>query len=220
MTSLPGRFCLLVAALGLAAATAKGAPPDRQTLVYEILRNGGRLGTQSFVIRRGGDAVEADLGTELSYTLLGLEVYRFRQTGHEVWRAGRLSGLDVDTDDNGKHHQLTVRRGPDGRLSIRDGSRSLVAGDDLAAATLWNRDALSHGELIDSIDGSILKIRVEDGGEEAVMAGGRTETAHRYKVTGGLHRDLWYGPDGRLLRVSFTAGDGSQLEYRLVPPAE
>jgi hypothetical protein len=205
---------MLVVALGWSGA-AWGTPSDHQTLVYDILRNGGLLGTQRFDVRRGDDEARVEMKTELTYKLLALEVYRFRQTGTELWRAGKLVEMDIDTDDNGKHHHLVVRQGQDGRMTIRTDSQSLAAADPLAAATLWNREALSYPQLIDSIDGTILKVEVDDGGEETLMVGGRAESAHRYKVSGGLRRELWYHRDGRLLRVHFTASDGSQLEYRL-----
>ncbi len=209
----------LLALVGLWLGTASAAEPGGQLLVYDILRNGTSLGTQRFAVQRGEDGVRVDLQTEINYKLMSLALYSFHQNGHELWRNGKLVELATDTDDNGKNFTLRVGRGDDGRLTIHSASQSLATAGELAAATLWNREALSFAKLIDSIDGSILQIEVDDGGDETVMVGGHAEVAHRYKVTGGLRRELWYHRDGRLLRTRFTASDGSVVEYRLVTGA-
>lgn len=199
---------------GLAGAALAEAPAG-ETLIYDILRNGVPLGTQRFTLRRGNGEVSAELSTEIDYKLLTLTLYTFRQSGREVWRDGKLVELATDTDDNGKTSQLRVHRGDDGALQIHSARQSQAAPGGLAAASLWNRDALAFPELIDTIDGSILSVTVDGGSEDMVMIAGCAESARRYKLTGGLRRELWYHRDGRLLRVRFKASDGSQLEYRL-----
>lgn len=204
---------LLAAWLGGAAQAS-----ESQTLVYDILRNGSPLGTQRFTLHRADDVTWADLRTEIDYKFLDITLYSFRQNGREVWRDGRLVELVTETNDNGKPQRLQVRR--DGGGWIIDGARSSLAADgELAAASLWNRDALSYQALIDTIDGSILPVSVVDAGEEAVDLHGRIEPARRYQIAGSLRREVWYHPDGRLLRVRFTGSDGSVLEYRLAQTA-
>lgn len=215
MTGWLGRLVAATVLL-LAAATAVRADlPAGSTLVYDILRNGEPLGSQTFVLRRQGAEVTAELRTEIDYRLLALRLYSFRQSGREVWRDGRLAELAIDTDDNGTLSRLRVRRTETGVLEIDDARQRRAVTDPLAAASLWNRGALDYSSLIDTIDGSILEVSVTPTGEETVMAAGRPVRARGFRVTGGLTRDVWYGTDGRLLRVRFVAGDGSQLEYRL-----
>ena len=209
----------LLALIGLWLGTAAAAEPGDQRLVYDILRNGTPLGTQHFVLHRSENEIRVDLQTEINYKLMAIVLYSFHQNGHELWRNGKLVELATDTEDNGKSFTLRVGRGDDGRLTIHNASQSLATTGELATATLWNREALSFAKLIDSIDGSILQIEVDDGGDETVMVGGHAEQAHRYKVTGGLRRELWYHRDGRLLRTRFTASDGSVVEYRLMTDA-
>lgn len=212
-----GRLAAAAILLATAAAGRADLPAD-QILVYDILRNGEPLGSQSFTLRRQEREVVAELRTEIDYRLLTVPLYSFRQTGREVWRDGRLVELVTDTDDNGTASRLRVHASGDGAtLEIDDTRQRRAVPQPLAAASLWNRGALDYARLIDTITGSLLDVSVNPTGEETVMAGGRPERAQGFRVTGGLTRDLWYGADGRLLRVRFIASDGSHLEYRLRP---
>jgi len=58
-----------------------------------------------------------------------------------------------------------------------------------------------------------MTIRVADLGMENVPVKGGQVTAHHYRLSGGLDRDLWYDGQGNLARVAFKADDGSTVTY-------
>ena len=60
-----------------------------------------------------------------------------------------------------------------------------------------------------------MAVQIETVGLEPVEAKGAETQANHVRVTGGLERDLWYTPEGSLVRVRFAAKDGSQIEYVL-----
>jgi hypothetical protein len=53
-----------------------------------------------------------------------------------------------------------------------------------------------------------------------VYVGARNLPARYYAVTGGLRRDIWYGPDGQIVQVVFPALDGSQISFVIHDPSQ
>ena len=66
---------------------------------------------------------------------------------------------------------------------------------------------------MNTIDGTIMSVRVADLGSENVPVNGGNLNAHHYRISGGLERDLWYDENGNLARVAFKAEDGSTVTY-------
>ena len=81
-------------------------------------------------------------------------------------------------------------------------------------ASLWNRDVVRRGRLLDTVNGDLMKTTATDLGDDTVTVGGKKIPARRFRLSGEYNRDLWYDRrDGALLRVQFEARDGSEVEY-------
>jgi len=64
-------------------------------------------------------------------------------------------------------------------------------------------------------DGSTLSVDVAYRGEETVGGVEGPVTARHYLLTGELTREVWYDPDGVLVKVRFSGQDGADIEYVL-----
>jgi len=104
-----------------------------------------------------------------------------------------------------------------------EGDHLRVAGDGAqrtAAATilpasLWNAGILRQQTLLNTLDGTQMRVSVQDKGDDTVRAGDANVPAHHFTISGGVNRDVWFDRSNRLVRVQFAAKDGSTIVYEL-----
>jgi len=60
-----------------------------------------------------------------------------------------------------------------------------------------------------------MRVSVQDKGVDVVPAGSAGVRAHRFTISGGPNRDVWFDRNNTLVRVRFAAKDGSTIVYQL-----
>ncbi|WP_296645022.1 DUF6134 family protein [Roseinatronobacter sp.] len=192
---------LLGLAIGFATAFAMPANalslPSSGQLNFDVMRKGKDIGEHSYQFSGSETAFTVRVSTDVvvKVPLIRTTAYSFKHSSIETWKAGKLQQLQSATQDDGEPHQLST------------------AGKGVLPASLWNDDIVKSGTLMNTIDGHIMNIRVADLGMERVPVKSGNVTAHHYRLSGGLERDLWYDGDGNLARVAFKADDGSTVTY-------
>jgi len=177
---------------------------------FLVLRHDNVIGEHLFTFsRRGGDFV-VEVAIDIAVDLLGITLFRFTHRAEEVWRDGWLQSLVSATDDDGSLWRLRCERRDDAlRGTVND------VGFDVSGfvipASLWHRDTPRTQVLFGTIDGRTKVINSEALGAETVTAGGRQVAARHFRLTGELERDVWYGDDCGIARVTFPARDGSLI---------
>lgn len=211
-----GAAVLAMVALSALAPVRAAPNPGDGTLRYTVLRDGDPIGTHAFRFRKDGDAVEVAVTTDIAVKMAFITLYRFRHDAHETWRGGRLVGLKSETDDDGTEHSLVVTAAGDGLQVVGDGDRRRVP-KTIIPASLWNPDIVRDGKsvVLNTLDGTTMKITVEDLGPETVTVENSPVEARHYAVKGDLERELWYDADGRLVKLRFEGDDGSDIQYVL-----
>jgi len=204
-------FVLVAAQSAIAVST--GAFSDKE-LAFTVTRNGKPIGSHVYKFDREGGRITVDIKTDIDFRLLSLPVYRFQHESHEIWEGDRLIRLVSTTNDNGEPVSLEVRA--DGSGLKVGGAKNAVVDSMAIPASLWNRIVIERKRLLDTVDGALMTTTAKDLGEEVLTIGGESIPAHRYRLTGDYHRDLWYDTrDGKLVRVQFEAADGSEVAYVL-----
>ena len=205
-------------ALRLAAAlilVAVGAPALADGRIeMTVTRDKEQIGTHSFTFVRDGGRLHVDTRVEIAVKLAFLTVYRMLKTSRETWRDGRPVAYDATIDDNGTVSTVKVRPvagklvvdGPDGRVMAPLGT--VMSG-------YWSERTVKQTWLIDSSDGVVRRVVTGKAVPETLRAGDREIAVRRYRMTGDLARDLWYGEDGRLVRMRAVARDGSVIVTEL-----
>lgn len=206
---------LATAAPAAGAATVTGIPAGG-SLGFTVLRNGEAVGTHTIRFSSGDGGVKVDVQTSVNVKLpfVGLSVYHFEHTGQELWRDGALVALQSMTDDDGSAHELEVRR-DGGKLHVASELGRHESAGDLIPASLWHPELVTRTVLLNTLDGHEMPVRVSEQASAPVQARGRTVNARHFVVSGGLARELWYDPDGVLIKVAFAAKDESRIEYIL-----
>jgi hypothetical protein len=193
------RLSILAAGLTLAmAATSNAATlPEGGQLNFDVIRKGKDIGDHSYAFNGTGGSFSVRVSTDVAVKIpiIRTNAYRFQHSSVETWEGGKLRTLKAATNDDGTPHELST------------------AGDGLIPASLWNDDTVRAGKLLNTIDGHVMSVKVADLGNEQVATGSGKITAHHYRLTGDLARDLWYDDVGNLAHVVCTADDGSIVSY-------
>jgi len=202
-----------VLALPLGAPGRAAPMPGEGVATFRIVRAGSRIGTHELTFDRlsgGGERVRTAIDIEV--TVFGFSAYRYTHRAEEIWRRGVLDALDTKTErSNGPNKQVQARREGD-TLRISGSGGEHAAEGSVLTTSLWHRDTPRQSRLLGIEDGTLKSVEGRFVTNETVDTPEGEVNAKRYAVRGEFARDLWYGPDGRLVRVEFTTDrDGSRI---------
>lgn len=199
----------LLAAVALAAAALATAVPAQaaETVRFGIYKDGDPIGQEVYTFDEGPDGqLTVDVAARTDVQVLFLK-FHYDHARTEVWQDGALRTMTARTDDDGTPHQIALTREDDGWRVQSDGEMRTETAEALPL-TLWTPKVLESSRVLSVIDAEPWDVTVEKVGPEPV--GGRD--AVHWRMTGGVDRDLWYAPDGDLLKVAFTR-QGYEITY-------
>jgi hypothetical protein len=195
-------------------ATQSPAASGPAQLDYVVFRDGEPVGRHVIEFNRLGDSTNVKITTHVAVKLAFITVYRFDHSGFESWRGNHLVVLKSETYDDGTSHRLSVTAEGDHLNVAADGTQS-DAPAAILPASLWQAGTVHQSSLLNTLDGSVMRVSVRDEGEDLLNAGGKNFQAHHYKMSGGLERELWFDKSNTLVRLQFAAKDGSNIVYQL-----
>jgi hypothetical protein len=198
-------FLLLVA--GPAAADPGAFPPPGR-FDYAVMRLGERIGTHTVEFRRDGGSLTVATRIDIEVTWLGLTLFAFHHQAQEDWRDGRMVAFRSKTDDDGEARAVSATA-DGGHLAIVYNGQQREAPADILPASLWHPGTTTATQLFDPVKGKVRQVTVTDDGSEPVEVRGAPLEAHRFSIAGDLRREVWYGPDGQVVKVRFPSKDGS-----------
>jgi hypothetical protein len=181
--------------------------------VYDVVREGTQIGTNTVDIERRGDTTEVKIKTKISVKIMYIEAYRYEHEAYETWKTGQLVAFKSETDDNGTKHVLSVIP-VSNKLDLTVDGHHNEAPLSLRPASLWNKNFDSQTQLFDPANGQRLSVKVQDLGSEDITIHGVAHKARHYKISGGLDRDLWFDGD-TLLRMKLIGRDHSVVQSDL-----
>ena len=203
----------LILVVATSAADADQASPP--SLEFDITREGTVVGHHRVSFQQDGDNLVVRSELKIEVAVLFVIVYRYQQTGEEVWHNGRLIALVSTADDDGTPHDIAGVAEPDG-LRMTSGKDRWTLPPDTVPASFWNLSMITgKGPLVDSLTGRILNRRVVKLGQEMVHAGGRNVVATHYRFEARRTRDIWYDANVRWVKMRAVARDGSVAEWVL-----
>jgi hypothetical protein len=205
---------LTLLALSMASANAdKAAAPSKVHKVFDIVRSGDKIGTDTVDIERQNDTTTVKIKTDLSVKVMFVEAYRYEHSCNEIWKNGQLIAFKSQTNDNGTKHSIAVTAGPDTLSMDADGKHSNLP-KTAAPASLWGKDAIHQFDAFDPDTGKPMSIEVTDLGDEALTIHGVKHEAHHYKIAdtlgGDFARELWFDGD-TLVRTKVVGSDNSVI---------
>ena len=212
MNSRVALFCgVLSLMIGPALADA---PPSKVTRVFEIMREGTKIGTDVVDIEKQGDQTTVRFKTHISVVVL-IEVYHYDHTSTETWKGNQLVSFKSQTDDNGKKHAITATTSGEKLQFEIDGKRSDVP-KTVLPASFWARPQPGPLQMFDETTGKRISVKVSDLGDESMVFNGAKHQVRHFHVSGDMERDLWFDGD-TLLRLKMAGTDGSKIVSDLQP---
>lgn len=228
---------LLATTLILAAMSPMAASATEDTYPsvanYAVTRNGQTIGRHTLTFQQQGPLRIVSIDSRASVRMLGITAYRYTHQGREVWNGEQLQSLQAVTDDNGRRSTVRAER-RDGRLAVEraaPGTVTMVAAStqgveqldanrasmpaDIMPTSQWKMRQVRQSKLLNTQDGTLIQVQVKSLGRENVRTGTSTVPATRYAYSGGLQMNQWFDDRGRWVKGSFTAFDGSTIEYTL-----
>jgi hypothetical protein len=214
VTALPSLGAELTGAA--APAQTNSTAPSVTSLNFAVMRNGAQIGTNSIRFTHDGTDTTVQMITHIKVGIAFLTLYQFDQTENERWADGRLLAMSATTDDNGTVHRASAAA-RDGKIVVQcDGRISATPPSTIVPFNLWNPALVAQNVALDTRNGGLEPIKVEDRGEGNVMVEGHMRRAHHYQIVATFPQDVWYDDSGQLVRVELKGSDGSTILYQMV----
>lgn len=212
MRNFAAAAALLLAAIGpcgqaFAADLADGA------YSFKVIRGGDAIGTHTIVARHDGQDLVLDIAVAIKVKIAFVTAYRYEQTRREVWREGRLVAFESDTNDDGDKAKISGKLDGDMLVVSGPGGTTKVRAD-IIPNSWWNPELPKQSELLSTLDGKILKVGVQDAGEETVDTAKGPVKARHYILSGEVERDVWYDAQGRWVHMR-TGHGGTPVDWVL-----
>lgn len=197
------------------AASAEPAAPATEDRVFDITRDGNKIGSETITFEKDGDTTIVKFKTHVSVVVMFIEAYRYAHSAVETWTGGKFVSYKAVTDDNGKHYNMVALAKDDQILLNVNGTHSKLPGN-LVFATLWSTDFVNQTDLLHPDTGIQLSVKVKDLGDEQIDYRGQQIKAHHYEISGDYDRDVWFDAD-KVVRIQFFGSDHSTITSELVP---
>lgn len=202
---------------GLASSIAS-AHPYRDLygdeIRFRVLRNEKPVGEYVTRFETTATGWSAHVDMQLSLQWLNLFHYRYHYQGTEDWQDGRLRQLSVSIDDNGERQQLQFRRDQQQLVSANGATRIALP---ILTSHHFNADVIHADRILNTLTGKENRIALLPLGEETLQIGARAVAARHYRYTGELHdTDIWYGPAGQWLQLTFKDKRGSLIRFECI----
>jgi uncharacterized protein DUF6134 len=215
MTTRRG-FLVSAAACGvMRTAVAQPASPESKRLAFRLVREGNAIGTHVLTFARSDNRLDVHIEVDIAVRFGPLVLFRYTLRGLEQWQNGQVVHLDATTNDNGTADQMHADRDTRGLWIEGSQASRYLAPSDALPATHWNMAELQT-PWINLQGGRLLHPVVRRVGPGPVtMAGGQTETATEYALSGDARLDIWYNAARQWSGLRFAAKDGSEVRYQL-----
>jgi hypothetical protein len=200
----------------LAALLAPGparAAPSVKRLVFDISRNGAKIGVHQTTITRDGGKTTLDTQTNVQVKVAFITAYTYEFLAQEIWLDMHFDSFVSSTDDNGDKHQVRMDA-KGGKLAVTADGKSAVAPPNAIPGSFWNAQLMRSGPIMMIETGQILQVTIKLLGQEPGPQGRKLD---HFKVTGGLERDIWFDGQTPVRYQLKTTRDGSIIESRLRP---
>ena len=205
---------LLPPALAAPMANEIGFPPPGKVR-FAIIRGGVEIGVDEIDFSRDGDRLHVHGQLDVAIGVVGITYFHLASYFDEEWVDGELRSFVAESSHGGKlHHVQALRQG--GALAVTENGSTRLVPAGILPATLWNPAIIGATQLIDPINGKLRSVLVTDMGKDTIIVRGEPVIARHIAITGTkMNRDVWYGPDGRIVYFRVQARDDSVVAAEL-----
>jgi hypothetical protein len=195
------------------ASAAPAGPAAAVHRVFDIMREGSQIGTNTFDIARSGDATSVKIVTHVLVKVMYVTAYRYDHSETASYKGNQLVSFTATTNDNGTNHEITAEQ-KDGKVILTVDGETREAAKGIVPASLWSADVSNKSQLFDTGNGKLLSTKARDLGDEMVEIHGAPLHLRHIKLSGQFDRDLWFDKDG-LVKLAMLGTDHSRIVSEL-----
>jgi len=199
------------AALGLTLLAVSPAAAQ-EAMVFDVLRDGDKIGEHRLDFEKEDGTLKVSVETAMSVSFVFVTLFSYEHKRVERWSDGELDSLAGMTNDDGKVYEVSIVRKEGHYSRTVNGVEEEISGR-VAVDSLWSRDRLSAGKLFSADSDRVYLVSSNPLGWETIETRGGTVEAEHVKLSGELDRDLWYGPEGELVKLRYENDRGETFEY-------
>lgn len=171
--------------------------------VFKVLVDSSDAGTYTQTITTYGEGTTDFFGkSDVKFKVLGF-TYQQAFRGQERWKEGKLLHLSSASNDNGTPHTLVVDADKD-QLRVREGGKERMIPGDVWSSSYWTvpTEEQRKGQLVllDADTGIDHQVKIENLGKVVQIVNGQRVNCIHYRISGGIHADLWFDESDRLVR--------------------
>lgn len=205
---------LALGTLAVSAAYA-GTPaaPKHVHRVFDIMREGSKIGTDTFDITRQGDTTNVKIDTHIVVKIAFITAYRYNHAETESWKGNQLVAFSSTTDDNGTPHEVNATMSGGKLTMVVDGKPSIVP-KGVVPASLWSAGVSKQAQLFDPANGKLMAVQPSDLGLETVRINGAPRELEHVSLSGAFPRELWFDDQG-LVKMTLLGSDHSMVTSQL-----
>ncbi|MDX1580515.1 MAG: DUF6134 family protein [Alphaproteobacteria bacterium] len=213
-----------VAFEALTASQLEPVVPDSQLINFDVYRKNSKIGTHRFSFIEKEDEIEVSVDIDLEVDFLFITVFDYEHRIREFWKGGELVRLESETKQNSKTWDVEAETSSgDFVVNVEKGKKNKT--DEVSTlrfdqahipTSYWNIELLRADKLFNTQTGELLEVEISEAGYETVEAQGRMVEAVKVTIRGELEVDLWYDRRGELVKLAFSANDGSRVEYKRI----
>ena len=206
---------------GLVLAAAVAPPvladipdgPKHLRRVFDIVRGGTTIGTDTFDIARAGDATSVTITTHIAVKIAFVTAYRYDHSETQSWKGNQLIAFRSTTDDNGKAHEVAATSAA-GKVMLTVDGQPATAPKAIMPASVWTPEIGRRPQLFDPANGKRMTVKGQDLGDERVVLNGVPRQLDHMKLSGQFDRDLWFDEQG-LVKMTLRGTDNSLITSQL-----
>ena len=181
-------FAVLLSLFILTVAPAfaqQPLPPTATRRVFDIFRDGNKIGADVIDIDTEGDTTTVKFSTQISVTAAFIELYHFDHSAVEIWTDGQFVSYKAQTNDNGTKYKMSAMA-VGGKLELTVNGEQTELSQLAVPTTLWNNDFVTSTQIIDADKGMVLSVHVQDIGDEPIEMNGAASPSASLQDDGRL----------------------------------
>ena len=187
--------------------------PKHVHRVFDIVREGSKIGSDTFDVTRQGDVTSVKIDTHILVKIAFITAYRYNHSETESWKGNQLVSFTSNTDDNGTAHDVSATMKGGKLAMVVDGAES-TAPKGIVPASLWSVDVSKQAQLFDPASGKRMAVTPNDLGLETVKVNGAPRELEHVSLSGAFPRELWFDDQG-LVKMTLQGSDKSTVTSQL-----
>jgi len=196
--------------------TSKASSLYVSEATYRIERKGKTVGKHTVKVwpaaSNTGEDFSVSVKSNIRITILKVPVFKLEFKSAEQWKNGTLQSISATTLQNDETTTVSATKTESGYTLMNNGETTQIS-TPIFTSNHWHAGVIGSDQIFNTLTGNLNKVEIASLGVETLDLPGGKKQATKFRYSGELQIDAWYGEDGRWLQLAFKGSDGSEIKY-------